>query len=178
LVWSRPVASVAAPAGAAVPKITAIPSAASIRCSERYILSLPSVPGGTLCYPTRPAFNRAEQCSNRQMRRRRVLGVPAQEDRRGTPGRRATRPLCSASDRNHLTGSVIPGLRPAGCAQRGPEVHVRSMGALPHHRGSCSEHCGRLLDAELLLLEEHVRDAVLLGHLAQRERQQLLQITD
>src|SRR5262249_46382399 len=65
--------------------------------------------------------------------------------------RRRTAGACSASDRNQLRGSVIPGLRPSGGAQRAPQVHVRSMGALPHHRGSRSEHCGRLLDAELLL---------------------------
>src|SRR5262245_58754512 len=67
-------------------------------------------------------------------------------------------------------------LRPSRGADGGPELLVGAMGALAYDRGRRSEHRGSLLDAEPFLLEEHVRDPVLLRHPAQLERQDLLHI--
>src|SRR5262249_41876395 len=70
----------------------------------------------------------------------------------------------SALDRNDLPRYAVAGPLPSGYAQRGSEFYVGSMRALPHHRGSRSENCGRLIDAESLLLQQNERDSVLLRH--------------
>src|SRR5262245_42412401 len=82
----------------------------------------------------------------------------------------------SDSNRDGVPRFVIVVLLPAGGAQRGPELNVRAMSALPHHGCRRSEHRGRLLHAESFLLEEDVRHPVLLRHTAQLERQHLLHI--
>src|SRR5262249_215809 len=82
----------------------------------------------------------------------------------------------SDSNRDGIPRFVIVVLLPTGGAQRCPELYVRSMGALPHHGGRRSEHRSRLPDAESFLLEEDVRDPVLLRHPAQLEPQDLRQI--
>src|SRR5262245_55277217 len=82
----------------------------------------------------------------------------------------------SDSKREGVPRVVIVVLLPSGRAQRGPELHVRSMSALPHHGRRRSEHRGRLLHAESFLLEEDVRRPVLLRHTPQLERQDLLHI--
>src|SRR5215475_9693532 len=68
----------------------------------------------------------------------------------------------SDSNRDGVPRFVIVVLPPSGGAQRAPELYVRSMGALPHHGRRGSDHRRRLLDAESFLLEEDVRDPVLL----------------
>src|SRR5262245_33233151 len=82
----------------------------------------------------------------------------------------------SDANRDGVPRSVIVVLLPSGSAKRGPQLCVGSMGALPHHSRRRSEYRGRLLDAESFLLEEDIRDPVLLGYPAQLERQDLPQI--
>src|SRR5262245_45512250 len=73
----------------------------------------------------------------------------------------------SDANRGRTPRFVMVILLPSGCVQGGPELLVGAMGTLPHDRRSRSEHHGRLLDAESLLLEEDVRDSVLLRHLGE-----------
>src|SRR5262245_1112608 len=68
----------------------------------------------------------------------------------------------SDSNRDGVPRFVIVVLPPSGGAQRAPELQVCPMGALPHHGRRRSEHRRRLPDAETFLLEEDVRDSVLL----------------
>src|SRR5215468_9145474 len=82
----------------------------------------------------------------------------------------------SDPNRDGVPRFVIVVLFPSRGAQRGPELNVRSMGALPHHSGRRSEHRGCLLHAESFLLEEDVRHPVLLRHAAQLARKHLLHI--
>src|SRR5262245_54259207 len=62
-------------------------------------------------------------------------------------------------------------LLPSRGSHGGPELLVGAMGARAHDRCRRSEYCGSLLDAEPFLLEENVRDPVLLRHVAQLARQ-------
>src|SRR5262249_5141166 len=72
--------------------------------------------------------------------------------------------VTSDANRDGIPRSVILVLLPTRCAQGGSHLLVCTIRTLPHHRLSGAKHCGRLPDAETLLPEENVRDAVLLRH--------------
>src|SRR5262245_56924993 len=78
--------------------------------------------------------------------------------------------LTSDSNRDRIPRSVMVVFLPSGCAEGIPELFVGAMGALPHDRRRRSEHGGRFPHAEPFLLQQDVRDSVLLRHPAELRR--------
>src|SRR5262245_4756673 len=70
--------------------------------------------------------------------------------------------VTSDSNRDRIPRSVMVIFLPSGCAEGVPELFVGAMGALPHDRCRRSEHGRRFPHAESLLLQQDVRDSVLL----------------
>src|SRR5262249_34758859 len=79
----------------------------------------------------------------------------------------------SDSNRGRIPRFVMVILLPSGCAQSDPELLVGAMGALPYDRRRRSEHRGCCIGAESFLLEENVRNSVLLRHPGELRRHDL-----
>src|SRR5262249_21774302 len=91
----------------------------------------------------------------------------------GVPATAARMLWCKRS--GGLDGAVAI-LAPPGGAQRSLETLIRTMRSLLHDLHGRAQHRGGFARAQVLLLEQHVSDAILLRHPAELGCQRVVQV--